>query len=706
MKYRGIPRYHLFRIHLFGILIYFMLIMPVMVVLSLKSIPRWIDKSDNIMKRISATDESAQSALQLSINDIESKILEVKLSDNADKNVDLPKMERELDSLNQAMQAQLAERFTINISTENTSVAENSFSVLFRVMLFVSLGITAVFNIPLKRYFNKKRKRKKIKPWLINYTRKIIVYTPYLNAGILLASFTFVHAYMFYLMKTEISDTDLIGRNLIERFFLVSLIASLLVVMFVYFWQRHRVQIIYIDHVFEESELLQRLKYFRKGKISHRLIISSTMTTLLPLAIVMLYVVLGLTPVVELGSLTEEQTKVLIGPYVNFISTDNLMTEENLSSLYYVNAIDNMLMFGGITMGIMVALIYIAFFVRWTTASILSPVKELLYNMRWTGEGHVDNYTIVRTNDEIGELSEGYNIMTDRLREYIDRISRMNEIYIKFVPQQFLHFLEKADYTDIKLGDQVQKEMTVLFSDIRSFTELSEEMSPKENFDFINHFLGMMEPVIRRNNGFIDKYIGDAIMALFPEKPDDAINAAIEMQRTLLKFNEERREIKHREVQVGIGIHSGNLMLGIIGGENRMEGTVISDAVNLASRLEGLTKTYGAAILMSEDTLIKIKRPKSFVYRFIDSAKVKGKRESVYIFEILNTEDDDSARLKAATTEDFGRAVDLYRNRKYSEALTLFKTILSKNPGDMVAQIYSDRCEMESSVKQRRERVE
>jgi class 3 adenylate cyclase len=683
-----------------------MLIMPVVMVLSLKSIPKWIDKSDNIMKRISATDESAQSSIQLSIRDIESKILEIKLSDNLHTDNELPRLERELDSLNKTMQAKLNENRIIDISSENTSVAESSFSVLFRVMIFVSLGITAVFNIPLKRYFNKKRKRKRIKPWLLSYVRKIIVYTPYINAGILLASFTFVHAYMFYLMKTEISDADIIGKNLIERFFLVSLIASLLVVMFVYFWQRHRVQIIYIDHVYDESELLQRLKYFRKGKISHRLIISSTMTTLLPLAIVMLYVVLGLTPVVELGALTDEQTKVLIGPYISFINTDNLMTEENLASLYYVNAIDNMLMFGGITMGIMVALIYIAFFVRWTTASILSPVKELLYNMRWTGEGHVDNYTVVRTNDEIGELSEGYNIMTNRLREYIDRISRMNEIYIKFVPQQFLHFLEKTDYTDIKLGDQVQKEMTVLFSDIRSFTELSEEMSPKENFDFINHFLGMMEPVIRKNNGFIDKYIGDAIMALFPEKPDDAINAAIEMQRTLLKFNEERREIKHREVQVGIGIHSGNLMLGIIGGENRMEGTVISDAVNLASRLEGLTKTYGTAILMSEDTLIKIKRPKNFLYRFIDIAKVKGKRESVYIFEVLNTEDDDAARLKASTIEDFGKAVDLYSNRKFGDAISLFKAILLKNPGDMVAQIYINRCEQESSDKVNAERVQ
>jgi two-component system sensor histidine kinase ChiS len=268
----------------------------------------------------------------------------------------------------------------------------------------------------------------------------------------------------------------------------------------------------------------------------------------------------------------------------------------------------------------------------------------------------------------------------------------MNEAYVRFVPRQFLQFLGKDDFTAIKLGDQVQKEMTILFADIRSFTELSEEMSPKENFDFINHYLGMMEPIIGRNNGFIDKYIGDSIMALFGESVDDAVKAAVEMQLQIIEFNNERRLLGKKEINIGIGIHSGNLMLGIIGGEGRMEGTVISDAVNLASRLEGLTKVYGAPVIISEDALIKLKNPNKFNYRFIDIARVKGKRESVYIFEILNGEEEIIGKLKWETRNDFGKAVDLYRNQKFEEAAEIFQTILKTNPGDLVSRIYAVRC--------------
>src|SRR5690606_31220769 len=115
----------------------------------------------------------------------------------------------------------------------------------------------------------------------------------------------------------------------------------------------------------------------------------------------------------------------------------------------------------------------------------------------------------------------------------------------------------------------VQKEMSVMFSDIRGFTELSESMTPKENFDFINHYLGYMEPVISDNNGFIDKFIGDAIMALFHEKPDDALNAAIQLRATLQRFNEDRKDLGKPAIDSGIGIHTGNLMLGVVGGAGR-----------------------------------------------------------------------------------------------------------------------------------------
>jgi class 3 adenylate cyclase len=209
----------------------------------------------------------------------------------------------------------------------------------------------------------------------------------------------------------------------------------------------------------------------------------------------------------------------------------------------------------------------------------------------------------------------------------------MKESYRRFVPQQFLDYLGKEKFSDIKLGDQVEKEMSVLFSDIRDFTTISEKMTPQQNFNFINDYLSYLEPVISRYHGFIDKYIGDAIMALFPN-PDNAVRAALEMLDKLEEFNLSQKKSKKPIVRIGLGIHTGNLMLGVIGGANRMEGTVISDAVNLAARLEGLTKKYDRTIIISDSTKNKMKDRETVEFEFLGETKVKGKEQSTEIYSV------------------------------------------------------------------------
>jgi len=212
----------------------------------------------------------------------------------------------------------------------------------------------------------------------------------------------------------------------------------------------------------------------------------------------------------------------------------------------------------------------------------------------------------------------------------------LNRAYQRFVPRQFLHFLEKLSIIDVELGDQVQLEMSVLFSDIRDFTTLSEKMTPKDNFQFINAYLSRMEPAILENNGFIDKYIGDAIMALFSGSADEAVNAGLAMLQQLQLYNQERVESGETPIKIGIGINTGNLMLGTVGGQNRMDTTVISDAVNLASRVESLTKNYGVSLLITQHTYARLLNPSHYVIRPIDTVKVKGKSELVTVYEVLN----------------------------------------------------------------------
>ncbi len=278
-----------------------------------------------------------------------------------------------------------------------------------------------------------------------------------------------------------------------------------------------------------------------------------------------------------------------------------------------------------------------------------------------------------------------------RIKTHI-QLSKINQAYGRFVPHNFLRFLNRESILDVKIGDQVQKDMTVLFSDIRSFTALSEGMTPEENFNFINSYLSQVSPVIRTHRGFIDKYIGDAIMALFPETPEDALKAAIEMQKQVSLYNQHRQQSGYPPISIGIGLHTGSLMLGTVGEEQRMQTTVISDAVNLASRLEGLTKLYGAGIALSGQTLISLDQITKYHYRFLGKIKVKGKKESVSVFEVFDADPPDILAIKHQTRTLFELGILLYHERNFATAFQIFKEILQLNRSDRAATFYVKRC--------------
>ncbi len=255
----------------------------------------------------------------------------------------------------------------------------------------------------------------------------------------------------------------------------------------------------------------------------------------------------------------------------------------------------------------------------------------------------------------------------------------------RFVPRELLEQLGRGSITDVRLGDQVQKEMSILFSDIRSFTSLSETMTPVENFNFLNSYLGRVSPFIRKHNGFIDKYLGDGIMALFPGGAEDAVNTAIEIVRYLPLYNTQRERSGYQAIRIGNGIHSGSIMLGTIGEEARMEGTVIADAVNLASRLEGLTKVFGGSIVVSERVLFGLSDPNKYNWRFVGKVRVKGKKNLVSVFEIFDADDEETLGLKAATREVFERAVHYFHGGEFRDAHMLFDKVLERNPRDRAA---------------------
>jgi class 3 adenylate cyclase len=233
--------------------------------------------------------------------------------------------------------------------------------------------------------------------------------------------------------------------------------------------------------------------------------------------------------------------------------------------------------------------------------------------------------------------------------------------------------------------------MTVLFSDIRDFTSLSEKMTPEENFEFVNAYLSRMGPMINKHNGFIDKYIGDAIMALFPSEKD-ALNASVAMLEKLQEFNRVRKMAGQVEVKIGIGLHTGHLMMGTVGDHHRMDGTVISDAVNLASRIESLTKQYGVKILMSQGSYDRLENTEWFSIRVIDKVAVMGKAESVTVVEILDGEDTELKELKLQELETYESARQHYLQKSFNEARDGFARVKESLPDDKVVSTYLERC--------------
>ncbi len=278
------------------------------------------------------------------------------------------------------------------------------------------------------------------------------------------------------------------------------------------------------------------------------------------------------------------------------------------------------------------------------------------------------------------------------LEKSLDAESETTDAYGRFVPHQFLNLLGYESIIDVNLGDQVQQEMSVMFADIRDFTKLSETMTPQENFNFINAYLSRMEPAITSNNGFIDKYIGDAIMALFSDFADDAVKSGIAMLNILTDYNERRQSVGYIPIKIGIGINSGSLMLGTVGGKNRMDSTVISDAVNLASRIEGLTKDYGVSLLISQETLERLRNPADYAIRIVDKVQVKGKSQYVTVYEVFDADPAEILSAKLANLAVYTEAMLLCDRKEFREAGKLFEECLRTNPSDLVARIYLKRC--------------
>ncbi|WP_228850974.1 adenylate/guanylate cyclase domain-containing protein [Aegicerativicinus sediminis] len=277
-------------------------------------------------------------------------------------------------------------------------------------------------------------------------------------------------------------------------------------------------------------------------------------------------------------------------------------------------------------------------------------------------------------------------------REREEAIRTVHAASQKFVPNQFIKSLGKENITEVNLGDQVERDVTVMFVDIRGFTTLSENMSPTENFLFINAFNKRMGPIVRKNEGFIMQYLGDGFMAIFPKGAQNALMASIHMQIDLKEYNRERESKKRKPVKIGIGMQNGKLIMGITGDVERMDAAIISDTVNTAARIEGLSKYYGVNILLTDLCMRNITDKENFHFRYLGPVRVQGKLKPIELYECIDGDDKKLFNHKLKTMNTFKQAMDLYFKREFAMAAVTFQKIVKKNSEDKVAKLFLNKA--------------
>jgi len=435
MDIKKLPPYYGFRMYFTSNLLYFFLVIPFLIFLGSKSIPEIAEKRGGLdssaIGLIDSLSSPVDSLLMMDQESIDSLAHEA--FNAGQKYVDSISGKKKEKQLEVSFRGPSSDDDTDNEGDAIKFFGDRGpFSRFFKLLFLLTLAsyfAGLIYNNPFKRYFKRIRRKQNIPDKLHKYCKRNLLRTPVLNALIITlpSALVLVYALFFILMKGQVDNE--IENHMFREFYFLALISTFLEFLFVYYWQKHRVHIRYIDHFYSKEELRSRVFKNKGVMIRGRLMIASGMTTTLPLMIVMVYLIQSLTKIKSLGldSISQETWDILIGPWGNMIGNGKeILSLDKIEWLLYVNAIDTLSMIIGISTGIMVSLLYIILFIRWTNRDITYPVKELLANIRNTRTGEIERYTVVRTNDEIGELAEGYNEMTRKIHEHVDHISRMN----------------------------------------------------------------------------------------------------------------------------------------------------------------------------------------------------------------------------------------------------------------------------------------
>jgi adenylate cyclase len=391
-----------------------------------------------------------------------------------------------------------------------------------------------------------------------------------------------------------------------------------------------------------------------------------------------------------------------VGYYMYFEPWDWYIVLSEIEDIFYQDA-NNIKKQVAYTMGI--TLVFAIGLILFFLTRVTNPLRNMVNTMKEIiTSNDLSQRARVEYDDEVGHLATWFNRMVGDLEMAYNQIKqyayksvlaknseeKIRHIFQKYVPGEIIDEVLKTKGQNLLLGKK--QTTTILFSDIRSFTTISEKLSAEELVRSLNTYFNIMVGIIIKHKGIIDKFIGDAIMSIFgapvlhDDDPLQAVITGLEMLKSLEGFNRKQVKMGRPVFRIGIGLNTGEVVVGNIGSNQKLDYTCIGDAVNLASRLEGLTKMYGVQIIISEFTHARTEG--GVKAREIDSVRVKGKIKPVKIFEPYN----DVPKKTEEGYRVFSEGISLYRERSFKEALNRFKHANQVLGGDMPSSLYEDRC--------------
>lgn len=318
----------------------------------------------------------------------------------------------------------------------------------------------------------------------------------------------------------------------------------------------------------------------------------------------------------------------------------------------------------------------------------LYPIKKIEKNTELLSNGK-DNKNVILGSKEFEKIQENLQAIEDKNDQSEEYKSKLKNEYYKFVPKEFYEHLGKNEVFELKLGESVQKEVTVLFIDIKHSFRASETLSLEENFKFINSYLSVVGECVRNNKGFIDKFLGDGVLAVFLNETD-ALKCSTEIAQNFENIN--LVSIGNEKIKYGMGIHCGKVVIGIVGEKERLTPTIISDSVNLASKIEHLNRIFLSNILFTKEVLNNIPRDFELNYRYVGTVNIDD--IGVSLFENLDGYAGSNKTAYLKTKLIFETAVRKFEEKDYKEARKLFLNVLKINEDDNLSKFYLKKCKI------------